>query len=88
MIYKVNVVDKPNLSEIRYVLSSDKISNAINKISQIDAIRDIANLIMSMQNNIDYVVATNMAKEMVSKEQQITSNKEFEQPKQKLLMKD
>lgn len=88
MIYKVNVVDKPNLSEIRYVLSSDKISNAINKLSQIDAIRDIANLIMSMQNNIDYVAATAMAKEMVSKEQQITSNKEFEQPKQKVLMKD
>lgn len=88
MIYKVNVVEKPNLLEIRYLLSSDKISNAVNRLSQVDAIRDIANMIMSMQNNIDYVVATNMAKEMVSKEQQITSNKEFEQPKQKLLMKD
>lgn len=93
MIYKINVVQKSNLSEIRYLLVSDEISSAINRLSKVDAIRDIANTIMKKQGNIDYVNASNMAKEIVDNKQMILPKENIEKQeelveKPKVLVKE
>ncbi len=79
MVYKVNVVTKDNLSEIRYITASEVISENVNVMAEIDAIRDIANNIMAKQPEIDYAQATKVAKEIrygiVQKEENIQSNK-------------
>lgn len=78
MVYKVNVVTKDNLSEIRYITASEVISENVNLMAQIDAIRDIANNIMAKQPEIDYAQATKVAKEIrygiVQKEENIQNN--------------
>lgn len=64
MVYKVKVVTKDNISEIRYITASDVVSNNINVLAEVDAIRDIANNIMSKQPSVNYADATNLAKEI------------------------
>lgn len=64
MVYKVKVVTKDNISEIRYITASDVISDNVSVMAEIDAIRDIANNIMTKQPDIKYNDATELAKEI------------------------
>ncbi len=64
MVYKVKVVTKDNISEIRYITDSDVISDNVGVMAEIDAIRDIANNIMAKQPGISYNDATKLAKEI------------------------
>jgi hypothetical protein len=64
MVYKVKVVTKNNMSEIRYITDSEVISDNVNVMAEIDAIRDIANNIMTKQPDIKYNDATKLAKEI------------------------
>ncbi len=64
MVYKVKVVTKDNISEIRYITASDVISDNVSVMAEVDAIRDIANNIMAKQPDIRYNDATTLAKEI------------------------
>ncbi len=79
MVYKVEVVTKKNLSEIRYITASDVVSENVNVMVEVDAIRDIANNIMAKQPGIDYAEATKVAKEIrygiVQKEEENIQNR-------------
>lgn len=63
MIYRIKGVNKGSLSEVRYVTMGDSISNEVNKMSEIDMIRDMANEIM-MAEKVTYDVAYKKAKEI------------------------
>lgn len=82
MVYKVNVVTKSNISEIRYITESDVVSENISKMAEVDAIRDIANNIMLKQPDVTYVNATRLAKEIRSGivPEKITEEKNLEVP--------
>lgn len=64
MVYKVNVVTKDNIKEIRYITATDVISENVSKMAEIDIIRDIANNIMSKQPGVQYDEATKLAKQI------------------------
>lgn len=63
MIYRIKGVNKGSLSEVRYVTMGDSISNEVNKMSEIDMIRDMANEIM-IAEKVTYDVAYKKAKEI------------------------
>lgn len=63
MIYKIKGVNKENLKEVRYVTMGDHISNEVNKMSEIDMIRDMANEIM-LNENVTYDVAYEKARKI------------------------
>ncbi len=64
MVYKVKVVTKNNISEIRYITASEVISDNVSVMAEVDAIRDIANNIMAKQPAVSYNDATKLAKEI------------------------
>ena len=86
MVYKVKVVTKDNISEIRYITASDVISDNVSVMAEVDAIRDIANNIMAKQPGISYNDATILAKEIryglaeKLKEEEITPEKDSPLP--------
>lgn len=89
MVYKVEVVRKDDISEIRYIGDND--TSKLGKIIELDEFRDIANSIMQNNPKITYDRAFNMAKELRYKkiDEEYTNsesmNKNFEQAKVKVL---
>lgn len=89
MVYKVEVVKKDEISEIRYIGSGN--TSNIGKIIELDEFRDVANSIMQSNPKITYDKAFGMARDLKYKtndEQSINNesvNKNFEKAKIKVL---
>lgn len=90
MTYRVEVIGKDSLSEIRYIGSSNDMSK-MRKIIELDEFRDIANKIIHDNPKVTYDRAYVMAKNLRRKTpglddyQEELSNQEFERAKVKVL---
>lgn len=89
MVYKVEVVKKDDISEIRYIGSGN--TSNIGKIIELDEFRDVANSIMLTNPKITYDKAFGMARDLKYKTNGVQSiddesiNKNFEKAKIKVL---
>lgn len=89
MVYKVEVVKKDGINEIRYIGAGN--TSNIGKIIELDEFRDVANSIMQSNPKITYDKAFGMARELKYKtknDQSINNesiSKNFEKAKIKVL---
>lgn len=83
MIYKVEIIKKDNLSQIRYI--GNNVSK-IGKLIELDEFRDLANFIMTNDPRVTYDQAFKMAKDLkVSKEEFAKEETGLEKGKVKVL---
>lgn len=91
MVYKVEIVKKDNINEIRYI--GNGIKADMKKLIELDEFRDVANTIMHNNPKISYDKAFSMAKDLKSKANNQTTNEQtvnnnFEKAKVKVLTLD
>lgn len=83
MIYKVEIIKKDNLSQIRYI--GNNVSK-IGKLIELDEFRDLANFIMTNDPRVTYDQAFKMAKDLkVPKEEFAKEETSLEKGKVKVL---